>query len=212
MRKFTNCVLVAVALVFLMSTCANAFDGVRKGFILGFGLGVGSTSYKPGVEAMGIDVTGDSESAFGVQTDFKIGYAPSNHVQIYWASKVAWFGQDIEMYACDWWTGDCVSLGTETYTVAHGIGGLGVTYYLQPVGPSFFFTGVIGLSTWMYPFESNTDTWTGFGFAFGGGYEFSPHWSVEANITHGKPGDSEYGIDVYYKATTFKICVVGTAY
>lgn len=215
MRKFTNCVLITVALVFLLTACASAFDGVREGFILGFGLGVGSTSYEPGREELGIDITGDSESGMGIQTDFKIGYAPSDYVQIYWSSKVAWFSQEVDLLSChynNYGILECRKVGSEDYTVAHGIGGLGITFYLQPVAPCFFFTGVIGFSTWAYPFEDDPETWSGFGIAFGGGYEFSPHWSVEANISHGKPGDSAYGVDWYYKATTLKICVVGTAY
>ncbi len=195
--RFTVVLVIALMILGLISD-ADAFDGRRKGFILGAGLGTGVTSYTQTIEAYRQSLTSDRESKFGVQTDFRIGYAPNGFLQIYYVSKVSWFSLDN-------------ALGSSV-TIAHGIGGLGVTYYLQPVAPSFFFTGVIGLSTWAAPFESNSDTWTGFGIGGGFGYEFARHWSIEVCATYGNPSDTQSGITATTNATTIKATVNVLAY
>ena len=38
--------------------------------------------------------TSDRENRFGLQTDFKIGGAPSDQLQIYYTNKVSWYKED----------------------------------------------------------------------------------------------------------------------
>jgi len=80
------CALIGVA------TDALAWDGQRQGFVLGFGLGPGLSTFTQTIEYMGMSETSDRENKLALNTDFKIGYAPNNLLQIYWMSKVSWFG------------------------------------------------------------------------------------------------------------------------
>ncbi len=180
-NRFVFTVLLFL-LVISFSTNLFAFDNNRKGFVLGIGVGPALTSYTQEVVIFSKAVTSDRENAFGVATDFKIGYGASENFMIYYVNKVTWFSMDN-------------ALGSSV-TIANGVGLLGVSYFLEPVAPSFYLTGTIGLSTWMAPFEDGSSTWTGFGVAAGGGYEFKEHWTVEAGLMWGKPGDTEMGIDV----------------
>ncbi len=172
-------------IAFLISTLASsafAFDGRRKGFILGFGLGPGLVSFNEtySIDIMGYSWTYDRENKFAVMTDFKIGHGFTNQVQVYWMSKVSWFGFEDE-------------------TVVNGVGGLGITYFSQPMAPSTYIFGGLGFSTWSTPWEEfgvyepeKQSTGFGFGLAGGVGQEFSRHWSFECNLAWGKPTESEW--------------------
>ena len=73
-------ILLIFTVLFLGSiNSVQAFDGERKGFIIGLGVGTGFTS-----------ISDWEEYKFGFQTDFKIGFAPSNSLTIYYNSKVSW--------------------------------------------------------------------------------------------------------------------------
>ena len=99
----------------------------------------------------------------------------------------------------------------ESVTILNQIGGVGTRYYLDPQSP-FFLAGSIGLSLWDAVFEENSDGWLGFGILGGVGYEFRPHWSVEAGLGWGNPSKSESGITAESNALAFLVTVNGLAY
>jgi len=190
MIKFFGKVL-AIIVVLAIATNVYAWDGQRKGFVLGFGLGGGYTSFTQTVEFMGISETSDRENKFGLNTDFKIGYAPSNQFLIYWMSNVNWFGLE--------------NILGDNVTIANGVGGIGITYYFSPADKSAFIRGGIGGSTWMAPFDSDIDTWYGLGVVGGFGYEFAKHWSIEAVVMWNNPSTEELGIDMKTDAFSFAV-------
>lgn len=194
-------ILVVLVVLFLIVN-ANAFDGKRKGFILGGGIGPGYTTFTQ--ELAGYDpylgyvtIKSDRVNKVGIMTDFKIGYAPTDYYEIYYASKVSWFGMES---------------GAGNVTIANGLGSLGATYYFKPVAPSPFIAGGIGLSTWSAPFESSTETWVGFGLFAGVGYEFIRHLNAELDLIWGKPGKTVSGIKVNSNAFSVKLTVNALAY
>jgi hypothetical protein len=63
----------------VLSSQLVAFDGLRKGFILGGGVGPGY-------------LFNEGTDRFCLATNFKIGYAPSNSFEIYYLNTVSWFG------------------------------------------------------------------------------------------------------------------------
>ncbi|MCK5127254.1 MAG: hypothetical protein KAR42_13450 [candidate division Zixibacteria bacterium] len=193
MRKSIVFILVACFIVGLTSG-VSAFDGKRKGFILGLGAGLGLTSYTQSVGTL----TSDRENSFGLQTDFKIGLGTSEVFQIYWQSKVSWFGLDN-------------ALGNNV-TIAHGFGGIGFTYFLQPTPQSAYLTGGLGYSTWTTPFESNSDTWIGFGLTVGAGYELSSHLNLEGTLMFGKPTNDIMGIDISTTGMTIRATIIYMGY
>ena len=171
-------VLAALIAVFIIGFTAPgyAFDKVRKGFILGFGLGPGYDTYTETRDSSGTEVGSFDDSKISLFTDFKIGYAPSNQLMVYWMSKGAWFGVDSTI----------IDDEVDEVSILGGVGGLGLTYFLQPEAPSLFITAGVGFSTWSLPFEG-TDPYTGLGIAGALGYEFSTNWTLEASVLWGKP-------------------------
>jgi len=159
MKKFNVIIFVVVFLL----TCNNvfAFDGERKGFILGGGIGGGFLSNT--VSAGSFSLTED-QAVF--VTNFKIGYAPSNALEIYYISKVSWWGES-----------DVI------FTV--GLSAVAVTYYFNDTSETgWFASGGLALSSLEAPFEDNISPDYGFGLYGGGGYEFAAHWSVEVDLLY----------------------------
>ncbi len=196
---FTKKVLGVLVGCIVLSVATNvlAWDGQRKGFILGGGLGLGMTSFTQTLEFMGMSETSPREDKFGFQTDFKIGYAPTDLLQIYYVSKVSWF--------------ELKNVFGDEVTITSGLGGAGVSYYLQPEAPSAFFTGGIGIATWDLPFEERADAWAGFGLYAGAGYEFTRYWNVEFDFVWGNPSEEVSGLKASTNALSlmFTINVLG---
>jgi hypothetical protein len=70
---------VFLVVFMVLSSQLLAFDGLRKGFILGGGAGPGYLTY-------------EEVDKFCLATNFKIGFAPSNTFEIYYLNSVSWFG------------------------------------------------------------------------------------------------------------------------
>jgi hypothetical protein len=178
------------------ATPTHAFDGERKGFVLGFSAGASVTSFTQTLSGTFQGET-DRENKFGFGTSFRIGGAFNEQFMFYYVNNVAWFSLEN-------------ALG-ETVTIANGVGLIGVSYYLQPTPGGWYLLGVIGVSTWDAVFE-NSSASTGFGLGGGVGWEFAPHWSVEAVAEWGKPSDSEAGVDLETNAVSILVMIAGTAY
>lgn len=155
--------------VFSITNSAFAWDGKRKGFLLGIGAGAGLESFKYTRFSFYYGLQpGDRFYKPAFMTDFKIGYAPTNQIALYWMSKVAWF--------------------TNNILTLNGMGGIAISYYLRPNKSTFYVSAGYGYSTWG---TSETGTQYGTGISIGGGYEFSRHWSVETNLSFGTPKFSD---------------------
>jgi hypothetical protein len=196
-KKYITWVFVGFIL-FLFTANAHAWDGQRKGFLLGFGLGPGVTSFTQKVQMGMVSTESSREDKLAVMTDFKIGFAPDNTWAIYYTSKVSWFG--------------ITNVYGNKVTVTNGLGAVAVSYWFNQQAPSPFIAGGLGFSTWSLPFEDNPpDTWIGPGLFAGGGYEFSKHVSIEGYLSWGKPKDEEFGIEVSSNALSlmFTLNVLG---
>lgn len=172
---------------------ARGFDGQRKGFVVGGGLGLGTTSYKQKlVSPIGSSETGWS-NGFGIMTDFKIGYAPTNQVEFFYNDKGSWFDYSGEIGL-------------------NGLGTASVNYYLKPEGPTFYLGGGLGFSIFTLPFENNTDVQLGFGSYVGSGYQFAKHFAVQLDFMFGKPQKSSGGFENSFTGFTPRLTVIGTAF
>ena len=163
----------------------------RKGFVIGLGLGPGYTTYKFDVAGYG---STKSQDKFGVSSDFKIGYAPSDQVIICWMSKVAWYSEEMMDYSYYY------GITTKDITVANGVGAVGVCYFFRPWAPSPYIFGGLGYSSFSTPFD-NYKSSTGFGLTLGGGIEFARHWCIEGSLVYGNPSDA----GVTMKSTSLKV-------
>ncbi len=175
------------------------FNGQRKGFILGGGLGFGLTSFTQTVDSGGLSATSDRENNAAFQTDVKIGFGPSEQVLVYLSWKTSWFNFD--------------NVLDESVTIAMHFGGVGISYYFKPAAPSPYVSGGLGYCAWEPLIEASAETYIGYGLAVGGGYEFSGHWSVEGDLMWGKPSKEILpGLDESFNTLTIRVAIVGVAY
>ncbi|OGC90688.1 MAG: hypothetical protein A2142_01330 [candidate division Zixibacteria bacterium RBG_16_48_11] len=190
--------LIAVCLLLDVTLDAEAYDGSRKGFILGGALGTGVTSYTEEYTVQRTSETGepydvtiktDRKNEISLMTDFKIGYAPTEQMELYYCSKLSWFGKDFA-------------------TFVNGLNSAGLSYYFRPKTPSLYLSGGLGLAVLADPFDNDPDTWTGFGFFAGAGYEFTSHLAVEFDLMYSQP---EEGGDVF-KGIVPRVVFVATAF
>ena len=190
--KSTTAIL-ALALILVLAATSLAFDGNRKGFILGAGLGLGYTSHKNSLEHETQGVTSfERLTSTGLATDFRIGYGFSEGFLLYYTSKVNWLKagwvvqreDTIPPYEKYW-------AESEDTTTAAGVGGIGLSYYLDPESSPLYLIVAVPLAGWVAPFEDNMNTLGGLGFSAGAGYEFAKHLSVEAVVFYGRVSDDQ---------------------
>jgi len=167
MRKFY--VIMCVVVFILACTNVFAFDGKRKGFIIGGGMGGGFLSNKTfftsssNIERVGVFLT-----------KFKIGYAPSNTLEIYYMLEGLWWRRN------------------RFTSTLFGVSAVGITKYFDNVSETgLFVSGGIGFTGFLQVSEGS---FSGYGLIGGVGYEFSRHWSIEADLLYSKTEDRR-GID-----------------
>src|SRR5574341_476879 len=190
MKAFLRVFLAAAGRA-LFASQARSVDGQRNGFVIGGGIGVGSTNYKLELQSIYGSGQSDWENKLSYMTDFKFGLGLSRNVEVVLTSKMSWF--DIE-----------------GLTFASGITGLETNIYLQTIG--VYFSGGLGVATLSDPFEDKPETWSGIG-AFGGmGYEFASHYALEFNAIYGLPDREESGATLVFENLVARILFVVTAY
>lgn len=198
MKRWIGRALLLVALLAIASP-ASAFNGSRKGFLLGAGIGAAFSSFNQELTLNGIQYPkSDDESKTGAATDFRIGGGVSDQLTLYYVNDVNWFSLNN-------------ALGNDV-TIASGLGLLGGSWYMKPEGPCFYFNGLIGIASWATPFESGSKSGNGFGLGLGAGYEFSKHWSVEGNLGFGSPKIEDGADELTTNVRSFTIRIHGTAY
>jgi hypothetical protein len=165
-----------LVLLTLTTATSFAFDGQRKGFVVGAGLGPGISSFTQDLTLAG--QTGSaSDSKFGLATDFRMGYGVNDRIVIFYNNRVNWFG--------------IRNANDEEVTIADGVGCVSAQYFFAPGPVSWFVSGGLGYSAWSTPFEKNARNSFGFGLFGGGGYQFSQAWGAEVSVSYGDPSDEE---------------------
>ncbi len=133
--KLKSCAMVCVSFLVLASQL-SAFDGQRKGFILGGGIGGGSLSWN-----------GLNKGVFA--TNFIIGYAPSNSFEIYYTNNGSWFSGS----GNDYYVG-VTGVGVTKYLKPEGkgfylCGGIGLSiltgYWVFDQGSNTGFGAIAGI-------------------------------------------------------------------
>ncbi|UCE23597.1 MAG: hypothetical protein JSU74_09870 [Candidatus Zixiibacteriota bacterium] len=173
--------ILTVALIILaMASTASAFDGYRKGFVLGGGLGIGP------VAKTSVDGFSGSYDKSGLAMNFLIGYAWDEQNMIV-------FLRDGILYSETWE----VSFGGVLYfrdkiNIIQGFSGVGYYHYFGPVGKSFFITAGLGAQDWTALDEDYDSNDYGAAILFGGGYEFARHVQVYGSVWFGSTSDNFY--------------------
>jgi len=153
------------AILFLISTFltivstsgnAHAFDGKRKGFQIGVGVGAHTSEF--GYESNFAPASVDSEENIAVS--FLLGYGFSNQVVGYLGAKGG-------------------SLLIDDRNASLAISGLGVSMYLNEQSPSLYVTGLIGSAAMAMENEHEDFHDTGEGWLVGVGYELTDRLHLE---------------------------------
>ena len=148
--------------------------------MLNLGIGYGQGTLE--ASALGTSVSTD---AMGFATDFKIGGGlASNKVQIYYTNRALWYSPEIG-------EGEF----TANANLVNGMSAAGITFFLEPQAPSFFFSGALGIGVII---DSDADeNMSGFGFTAGVGYEFAKNFAAELTyMGAGVSGDNDIdGVD-----------------
>ncbi len=161
----------AIVLVFC-ATSVNAFDGNRKGFVLGGGLGF-SPYIHTSVSAGFTSIEGNEDKA-GVAIKLYIGYAWDEHNMLVYEGNYAAYEDNDN-------------------TLMQGINCAAWYHYFGEKGKTLYTT--LGLGLYTADSELSDPTDPGAGYLVGIGYEFSPHWQVDVQLSGGKSESSpfEYG-------------------
>ena len=166
MRPLTVLVMVcALSNLTVLTAPAFAFDGKRRGFVLGGSLGASTTtstqtltSSIPGYDGGNSDVSG-----LGAAADLRIGNGFTDRLVVY-------------------------LIGSTVITSAFGYSllGIGGSYYARPEAPSFYILAAGGyarIEDTSPGVFSVLPAQGGKGFNLGVGWEFDDHFSVEAAVS-----------------------------
>jgi hypothetical protein len=190
--RFSSLAVVVTAIGCLCAGGASAFDGKRSGFVLGFGAGAGWTSFTRTVDTGTYSESSDRQDKLSVGTDFKIGAGIGDRFLLYYVNRVAWFQVEDAFFDKD--------------LKYAAVGLLGASYYFGDASPSFYLLGLVGTSNWV-SFDDG-GSMMGFGVGAGAGWEFTRHWSVEATVNWGNPGEDWVETSVF----SFLVTLNGLAY
>ena len=146
---------VAAVAALLSCAQARAFDGERKGFFLGIGVGGGIWSLDDNHSNSFSDLP-----TSGLATDFELGGCKDGRVMAYYSNRVVWLSRDTSV----------------------GVTGVGIRHWFTPESPrSAFWDMTLGLSSWRGTFAGTL----GLGASLGLGIELRRHWLVRANALYG---------------------------
>jgi len=161
-------IVLVVIIGTAITTESHAWDGQRKGFLFGCGFGWGRMDVEVG--NWEIAPPGRKNVSDGIWK-FKLGYAPSNHFQLYWEHKS--FFSDLGYIS-----------GDPSFTNA--LSALGMSYYFNSQSPSPFLCAGYGKAKW----TSQGDLKKGYGLFVGAGFEFVRNANIKFDFSYGN------GVDV----------------
>jgi hypothetical protein len=176
--------LLIFLLLFLLifTTSALAFDGKRKGFVMGGGLGFAPVSRW--------STSGLNESSVGWGDDVLIGYAWNEKNMIILESNGTFYKSDIfdadiiQFFLGPTWYHYFGPQEGRTFFSVVGVGG-----YCFGLPPFYSYINICINCGEMPPTPPSSAR--GFGYLIGGGYEFAKHFQIGAYLAGGKT--SEYG-------------------
>ncbi len=161
-------VILVIGLSLVLAVSASAFNGMRKGFVLGGGLG-----FAPQAKW---EIGTIKEEKSGMALNFIIGYGWDESNMIVYEGNVVGYSSDIP-----------------NQTFAQGFNGVSWYHYFGP-GQKGAFTAV-GLGAYVFDPGDFSDPDPGGGLLVGAGYQFSPHWQVGGYFSSGKTSEGIFDYD-----------------
>ena len=210
-------IIVLSIMAIALAVPGLAFDGERKGFILGGGIGPAFTSFHEEGKYEFYSPYGEYEtdhSGIGLQYSVRAGYAPIDRLAFYA------FGKDISFeYKGAVHHGD-VELFEDSQIYTTGFLGFGTMYFHKTAYPSFYTKGEVAYpvtnSSFIQPdFSFSKGGPPGFSFCFGLGYEFARNWCAELDATWAETSGgywSGYGSHLTYETSSYSIALTVNAF
>jgi len=193
MRRLMLTALV-VTLALMLSGSVLGFDGQRKGFVLGGGLGfTPAASWKVDIDYFGQGVVDYDENGAGVAVQFVIGGAFDEHNMLVYEGNVVGYNSDLF-----------------DESIAQGFNGAAWYHYFGETGKSFFTT--LGVGFCYYKVGDYDATTPGGAILLGGGYEFSRHWQIGGFLSFGKTTDEALGLEGTFNHSHISVIVSGVAF
>lgn len=172
MRKTVVVTLVAIL---CLAATTSAFNGQRKGFVLGGGLGIAVTSkYSVDFDWGWLGNYSVDQSGAGIGLNFIIGGAFDEKNMLVYEGNVSGWKDDLL-----------------NENISQGFNGAAWYHYYGQTGKSAFTA--VGLGFYVFQAEHYDNNDPGFGMLLGGGYEFAKHWQVGGYVSFGKT--SSGGVD-----------------
>lgn len=157
--KIASKIICAAILFSATATSAHSFDGQRKGFQLGLGIGAHSTALNFSQSNSPVAVDSSKEMAVSIQ----LGYGFSNTI-------VGFVG------------GKGGSIVVDDFGGSLAIGGIGATVYMSETSPSLYVTGLFGSGSLSMNERESEDSElrdSGKGWLAGIGYEVTDRLHLE---------------------------------
>ena len=183
--------------------------GRRKGFVLGFGVGAGRTSFTEPLAEYYWRNTQEAEWSSARQaraaliTELKIGHGFSDQFLLYYTSRITWL--PLQHF-------------TKDIMIANGAAGAGFMYYpFRRFG--LYLVGNIGLATlvtWQPPLTLENARPTGIAFSGGIGYQILPHLNLDFTVNSGSANRREVDdiseIEFTDDVVTYSLTLSGLVY
>ena len=183
--------------------------GRRKGFVFGFGVGAGRTSFTEPLAEYYWRNTQEAEWSSARQTrsalvtELKIGHGFSDQFLLYYTSRISWL-------PLDHFTKDTM--------IANGAAGAGFMYFpFRRLG--LYLVGNIGLATlvtWQPPLTLENARQTGVIFSGGIGYQILPHLNLDFTVSSGSANarnvDDFSEIEFIDEVVTYSLTLSALAY
>ncbi len=162
-------VVALAALAFtILGQSVTAFDGNRKGFVLGGGVGIAPWARWEGT-TVGMDDTDIAPALHAM-----IGYAVSERF-------VITLGVHSALYRPDGFS----------YIITPGLRSLDLRYYFGSTGRSFYLVSSIGYIV-SAAVDSADNVYRDFGYGGGAGYELSENWQIGIMYVGGSQRDDHW--------------------
>ena len=187
--------LIALSLMIAVLVCsASGFDGKRKGFVLGGGLGImPGSSWSLDTFDVRIGFLTEppiDENKTGMGMNLRIGFAWNESNMVVFESNLSRYNSDI----------------LRNRIVIQGFSGPTLYHHFGRVGKSFFVAA--GLGFYFFDVDDFEAFDPGLGLLVGGGLEFARHIQMAGYFASGKTSDN--GVD--YGHSHFSILVSAVAF
>ena len=193
--------LLLLTLLLVLGGNSMAFDNLRKGFVLGAGIGF-SPTVKTEVDATIAPGSEDdfylgslSGSEQGLAFQLLFGYGFNEHTVLAYEGDVSWYYYEN-------------IIPDDKLNILQGFNSIMLYHYWGSVGNSFFTAAGVGLTYWDTNYTDPNQS--ELGFVLGAGFEFSPHLQLGAYWGNGKTKNTDFP-GVEFEGTHTNLSIVLTA-